>query len=50
MHIVVSIAICFLAAWLILWLDHRATFIELFTDIPGLLFAMALSFGVLYLL
>jgi len=43
MQTVAFIVLCFLGAWLLLYLDHRAKFVELFSNIPGLIFAMMIS-------
>ena len=50
MQTVMFVVVCFLGAWLLAYLDHRAKFIELFFDIPGLIFLMFMAGGVLYLL
>jgi hypothetical protein len=48
--VILSIILCFLGAWLLLYLDHRAKFHEVIVDIPGLLFAMIIAGGALAVL
>jgi hypothetical protein len=36
--------------WLMLYIDHRAKFYEIFFDIPGLIFGMLISFIILSVL
>lgn len=43
MRIVSLIILSFFGAWLIKHLDDRSTFVQLFYDIPGLVFGMLLS-------
>jgi hypothetical protein len=43
MQTVAFIIVCFLGAWLLAYLDHRAKFVELFWDVPGLIFAMIIA-------
>ena len=43
MHVIVAIILCLLMTWLLLYLDHRAKFHEIFFDIPGLIFGMLIS-------
>jgi hypothetical protein len=50
MQIAALIIVCFLGAWLLLYLDHRASFFDLFTDPIGLLFAMFVAFAILFLI
>jgi len=40
MQITALIIVCFLGAWLMAYLDHRAKFTDLFSDIGGLIFGM----------
>ena len=49
MHTVIFIIVCLLMTWLLLYLDHRAKFHELFLDIPGLIFGMLVSVAILSL-
>jgi hypothetical protein len=49
MQTVALVLLSFFGAWLLLYLDHRAKFVELFFDIPGLLFGMMVAFIILYL-
>lgn len=51
MYFIAGLVVCFLGAWFLAYRDHGASFIEMFVDIPGLLFGMALSaflLGTLY--
>jgi hypothetical protein len=50
MSLAILIIVCFLGTWLLAYLDHRAKFIQLFFDIPGLIFGMLLTFIILDLL
>lgn len=50
MQTTIVLVLCFLGAWLIAYLDHKAKFVELFFDLPGLLFGMMVAFVALFLL
>jgi len=50
MQTVIVLVLCFLGAWLIANLNHKAKFIELFTDLPQLLIGMLVAFVALFLL
>jgi hypothetical protein len=43
MQTIAFIIVCFFGAWLLLYLDHRAKFVELFENIGGLIFAMIIA-------
>jgi len=48
MRLVVGIVLCLLVSWLLLYLDHRAKFHQIFP--PGLVFAIMISCFILYVL
>jgi len=50
MHIAALIIVCLLGAWLIAYLDHRSKFLELFFDVPGLIFGMLIALVALFFL
>ena len=43
MRVIAGFIFLFLGAWLIAFFDHKAKFIEMFFDIPGLIFGMLIS-------
>lgn len=49
MRIVTLITLSFLVTWLIAYLDHRATFLQLLVDWDDLAVGMFVSAGLLYL-
>jgi len=44
------LVLCFLTAWLIAYLDHRARFADLISDVPNLIVGMLFSAGILGIL
>jgi hypothetical protein len=50
MRIVALIIMCFLVAWLMAYLDHRAKFIELVVDFESLIIGMVIGAFILYAL
>lgn len=48
MRIIGLIIFSFLVTWLIKCLDDRSTFVQLFYDIPGLVFGMIMSATILF--
>lgn len=49
MRFVVLILLSFLVAWLIAYLDHRATLLQFILDWESLVVGMLVSAGILYL-
>jgi hypothetical protein len=49
MRIVVLIVLSFLVTWLLFYLDHRATFLQVLFDWEQLVVGMLVSAGILYL-